>query len=824
MRKTKLMMTKYFSGFSRILLAGLLLFTFGCERDLEELELATFPTAGDVFIDGFTGGMEYRAFGVSDVTAFNTDTDVTYRGTTSMRFAVPDANSPNGSFAGGAFILGSGRDLSGFNVLTFWARASQPVTVGEVGFGNYFGDNEHVTTLRNVDLTSNWQKFYIPIPDPAKLTQERGMLYYAAAPENDRGYTFWIDEVRFENLGTITRGPAVVFGGGNDALTTEVGAVITTGGTATFNLPQGVNQNVDFAPAYFDFNYSDPSVATTNELGLITVTGAGTTEVTATLAGEPATGMLTINSTGEAVRPTTPAPTPMESADDVISLYSNVYENEPLDFLNGFWEFSTTQSEEIQVDGDDIFRYSQLNFVGIQFTSPTINITPTNRIHLDIWTPDVIEAGSEFKILLVDLGPDNSFDGTDGSSHEITIPASMLSSQEWITLDLPLTDFPGLTTRANLAQIVLSGNLPNIYMDNLYFYDGEPGTGGGDDEPTVGAPTPSQNPADVISLFSDAYTDVTVDTWRTDWSVADFMDVLVAGNATKRYTNLSFVGVETTTNTVDVSGMTHFRVDAWTPDATVFKIKLVDFGADGVFNESGGDDVEHEITFNAPATNQWISYDIPLSDFTGLVTRSNMAQYIFSAEPAGGATVFLDNVYFYNDDGMTGGGDEPTMAAPTPSDAAANVISIFSDAYPDVNVDTYRTDWSVGDLEDVMVAGNATKKYSNLSFVGIETTTNTVDATAMTHFRVDIWSPDATVFKIKLVDFGADGVFNESGGDDVEHEITFNAPATNQWISYDIPLSDFTGLTTRSNIAQYILVAEPTGNSTVFMDNMYFRN
>lgn len=814
------MMTKFFNGFSRILFASLLLFTLGCERDLEELELATFPTAGDVFIDGFTGGLEYRAFGVSDVTAFNTDTEVTFRGTTSMRFAVPDANAPNGSFAGGAFILGGGRDLSGFNVLTFWARASQPATLGEVGFGNDFGDNAYNTTLRNIDVTTNWQKFYIPIPDPAKLTEERGMFYYSVAPENGRGFTFWVDEVRFENLGTITRGPSTVFDGGSSALTTEVGAVIPTGGNVTFNLPQGLNQSVEFAPAYFDFNYSDPSVAATNELGLITVTGAGTTQVTATLAGEPATGMLTINSTGEAVRPTTPAPTPMEAADDVISLYSNAYQNEPLDFLNGFWEFSTTQSEEIQVNGDDIFRYSQLNFVGIQFTAPTINASSTNRIHLDIWTPDATGPGSEFKILIVDLGPDNSFDGNDNSSHEVTIPASMLRTEEWVSIDLPLSDFPGLTARSNLAQIVLSGNLPNIFMDNLYFYNGDPGMGGGDDEPNMAAPAPTQAAGDVISLFSDVYTDVNVDTWRTEWSVGDFTDVNVAGNATKRYTNLSFVGIETTTNTIDATGMTHFSLDVWSPNATTFKVKLVDFGPDGAFD--GGDDTEHEIDFGMPASNQWVSYDIPLSDFVGLTNRANIAQYILVAEPTGGATVFVDNIYFYNDDGMTGGGDEPTMAAPTPSDNAANVISLFSDAYTDVNVDTYRTEWSVGDLEDVTIAGNATKKYTNLSFVGIETTTNTIDATAMTHFRVDIWSPDATVFKIKLVDFGADGAFD--GGDDVEHEITFNAPASNQWITYDIPLTDFTGLTTRSNMAQYILVAEPSGSSTVFMDNMYFRN
>jgi hypothetical protein len=34
-----------------------------------------------------------------------------------------------------------------------------------------------------------------------------------------------------------------------------------------------------------------------------------------------------------------------------------------------------------------------------------------------------------------------------------------------------------------------------------------------------------------------------------------------------------------------------------------------------------GDDVEHEVTIKLPALNTWVSLDIPLSDFTNLVTR-----------------------------------------------------------------------------------------------------------------------------------------------------------------------------------------------------------
>jgi hypothetical protein len=92
----------------------------------------------------------------------------------------------------------------------------------------------------------------------------------------------------------------------------------------------------------------------------------------------------------------------------------------------------------------------------------------------------------------------------------------------------------------------------------------------------------------------------------------------------------------------------------------------------------------------------------------------------------------------------------------------------------------------------------------------------------MTHFHTDVWSADYTSFKIKLVDFGANAAYG--GGDDVEHEITITSPTQGAWVSLDIPLSSFTGLTTRAHIAQLIYVGAPTSNNTVYIDNVYFHN
>lgn len=803
-----------------------LLFNYGCERELDELEPATFPSSGEVFFDGFPGGLNYAAFGGSVPTAFEVDTEIKFDGTASMRFGVPDFEDPRGAYAGGTFFLDQGRNLTGFNTISFYARATQAANIDVIGFGNDLAANAFQTAINGLAVTTNWQKYYIPIPDPAKLTVERGLFFYSEGPENQRGYTFWIDEVQFENNGEISKPTGLVFGGQVREVSGEAGNTFSMEVSASANLPTGVDQVIIAAPAYFDFVSSDPRVATVAPNGTVTVQDTGVAVITATLGGEAVAGSLRVNATGAASSPQTAAPIPTQAPEDVISIYSDFYQNEPIDFLNGFWEGSTTQSEELTVAGDGIVRYSQMNFVGIQFTSPVIDVSGMTNIRLDIWTPDATDAGQAFRVKLFDVGPDASFGTGDDIEQEITLVNPQIQSEEWVSLDLPLSRFPGITNGSNLAQVVLSGDLPNVYVSNIFFYNdgggGGGGTGGGGaDEPMVAAPTPTRPAADVISLFSEAYDDVAVDTWRTEWSMADFSDVMVAGNAVKRYDNLDFAGVETTMSLVDAGEMTHFHIDVWSPNITDLGIKLVDFGANGAFDESGGDDVEHQIDFSGIAQGQWVSYDLPLADFSGLVSRDNLAQYIFAAQPSGGATLFIDNVYFYRES-TGGGGTEPTMAAPTPTRDAANVISLFSDAYSDVTVDTWRTDWSSADFTDIMVAGNAVKFYENLDFVGVETTSALIDAGEMTHFHFDVWTPNATQIGIKLVDFGANRQFDENGGDDVEHQVDFPGPAQGQWISYDIPLADFTGLLTRGSMAQYIFVGQPVQASSLYIDNVYF--
>ena len=163
----------------------------------------------------------------------------------------------------------------------------------------------------------------------------------------------------------------------------------------------------------------------------------------------------------------------------------------------------------------------------------------------------------------------------------------------------------------------------------------------------------------------------------------------------------------------------------------------------------------------------------------------------------------------------------PTTAPPRPTLPQSSVISLLSKAYTNVPVDTWNATWGVlGGFSEVTIAGDDMKKYSALGYQGIEFTNHQIDATQMKFFHVDIWTPDMTSFHVKLVDFGADGIYSPSV-DDTAVEIPVPVTAVKQWQGIDIPLSSFTGMNFKHQ-AQIVIVGEPYSAGTVFITNVYY--
>lgn len=205
-----------------------------------------------------------------------------------------------------------------------------------------------------------------------------------------------------------------------------------------------------------------------------------------------------------------------------------------------------------------------------------------------------------------------------------------------------------------------------VYFDNITFAPAP-----APPAPLTAAATPTAPAAQVISLFSDAYTGINMSTWLTNWSSGAHTEVQIQGNLTKKYSSVNFIGIEPAAN-INASAMNYFNFDVWSGDFTQLRIKLVDFGPNGTYQ--GGDDTEFEIPFNTPPTQQWIHYSIPMGNFTGM-NKANIQQIIYSTDNAG--TFFIDNIYFSTDStaGTNGFAQVKTVVYPNPVKDVLNLKS-----------------------------------------------------------------------------------------------------------------------------------------------------
>ena len=212
-----------------------------------------------------------------------------------------------------------------------------------------------------------------------------------------------------------------------------------------------------------------------------------------------------------------------------------------------------------------------------------------------------------------------------------------------------------------------------------------------DPAPTTAAPTPpARNAVDVISLFSNAYTNKTIENWSANYDDSSVSDVQIVGNDTKKINFTNFLGVQFTTpaNRIDLTPMTHMHIDIWTATPTLDKT----FGPK-LSNWAKGSGEANAILFTAtnastpklpnPNPGTWIPLDIPLSSFSA-GARNDIAELIFtSAGPGSLGLVYVDNIYFWRDPLPAG---TPTISFTIPeksvSDAAFSLTSLITSNSP----------------------------------------------------------------------------------------------------------------------------------------------
>ncbi len=150
-------------------------------------------------------------------------------------------------------------------------------------------------------------------------------------------------------------------------------------------------------------------------------------------------------------------------------------------------------------------------------------------------------------------------------------------------------------------------------------------------EPSTVPPVPTHAEEDVISVYSDQYSNLAGTNFNPWWGQQTIVTVnyVVAGNNTLRYQNLNYQGTEFTSQ--NVSDYDFLHVDFWTSNSTDLGIYLISPGP-----------LEKEYVFTIQP-EQWVSVDIPLSHFSPPVNLSQVFQF----KTEGNGDIWFDNLYFW---------------------------------------------------------------------------------------------------------------------------------------------------------------------------------
>lgn len=331
----------------------------------------------------------------------------------------------------------------------------------------------------------------------------------------------------------------------------------------------------------------------------------------------------------------------------------------------------------------------------------------------------------------------------------------------------------------------------DYYIDNINF--AEPKEVIIPDDPTTAPEAPTAPAAQVISIFSDAYTNIEGTDFNPNWGQSTVVTTeTIAENTVLKYSNLNYQGTAFASN-LDVSGKTKIHLDYFTGNATLLKFFLISPGpAEKAY--------ELNVSDNPGA---WNSVDIDLTHFSDVVDLTNIIQ--FKIEGTG--TVYFDNIYFY------GVNSAPSAAPAAPDKEASDVISIYSDSYTAaVNANT-NPNWGQSTVVTEETFGeNKVLKYASLNYQGTDWASEALDVSGMEYLHFDYWTAEASDFNFFLI-----------GSGPKEKAYNPETVSIGTWVSVDIPLSDFEDVVDLADVIQFKVDDNGTGEgATIYFDNFYF--
>ncbi len=590
---------------------------------------------------------------------------------------------------------------------------------------------------------------------------------------------------------------------------TPTTANLAIGGTQALAVTGSYSDNTTSAlTSGVTFSSSSNAIATASAAGLVTAISAGTATITASASGKNATSVIT-------VAPAAPTLTAIAIAPATVSLavagtqqltVNGTYSNATTAALPTGVTFSTSAASVATVNAAGLVTAVAAGTATITATHTASTLTTTRLI--TVTAPPTSSAALVFSDA---YGSDVSFADFGGAANAVTIDATTLNA--------------GRKT----IKAVITGS--GAYSGGAF----------------VSAAPRNLSAFNALTFWAKS-------------SVANAtLKVGVGNNATTTVLNAEAIGIPLTTT------FTKYIIPLPNPAKMINVNGLFHF-ADGPLNYTVWfSDVQYEllptsqVATASAALAAWPTVGVAVGSTFQMAAAPNTVNFTVPALPNGGklsdvawrwftltssnpavATVSIDGLITgvsagtatisATMNGLPVAGSStvtvtaplavPTTIAAAPTKAASDVISLFTTAYTNRAVDTWRTGWSANNNELVdpyVVAGRNIKRYSLFNFVGIEfganVPANIIDASTMTSIHVDIWSPNpSSNLEIQLV--------NDATGTPAIGKYQAGAIAANQWVSLNIPLSSFVGLTAKNKLQQMLFVgASPT---VLYMDNLYF--
>ena len=604
--------------------------------------------------------------------------------------------------------------------------------------------------------------------------------------------------------------------------------VIVTGGWNSLDIPLSV------------FTTANPALSLAG-IGQVGIVGDGTANSTYYIDNLyfSASTNLVVVAPPPTPAPASNAPAPTQAATNVLALWnsSNTYADAPN--INFYPWGSASKAADYQITGGGIVKsYVNLGYYGVE-TDPDYNggadidLSSFNTMHVDVWT-----TANQLAIKMVST--DN------GAAPELiyTAASGVITSNHWVSLDIPLAAFTAINGSLDLTHIsqllwVDNGDIPGpgvqygtFYFDNVYFYNqfsttvyvdpsqawvgymnvfDLPANGGAYEfgsswgtgalpavfngtTVTVGPNVNTYNASDPYwvnpdgsgNKICDANFYVQID--GLAGQLVTFTGYCLSNTLASPYTNTLFIkdlnsgyGVTAITNFIPVPGQT-------------FSLSLL---------TTAGDHIQYGLETIGPDANP-----ATVASLGQVLVASN---YVATPPPP----------------------NYPTSNAPTPTHPSANVLALWnsSGTYTDASAINFYASWGVaasaGDYQ--ITGGGIVKSYLGLQYFGVEMNPDylggtDVDASPYTTLHVDVWTT-ANQLAIKLV-----STIN-GAAPELIYPASSGVITSNHWVSLDIPLTAFTALAPNldlTHLDQLLWVdnADISGPGVLqgnfYIDNVYF--